>query len=97
MNRVTDPRELESSAMRRVVRLSGKRVLDIGCGDGRTTHRMARDAASVVGVDPDPDDIQKALAAEADTKNRCRFEQADIVMLDFPEESFDVVVFTRSL
>jgi ubiquinone/menaquinone biosynthesis C-methylase UbiE len=36
----------------RLFDLSGKRVLDLACGTGRTTFAMAAHAESVVGVDP---------------------------------------------
>jgi tRNA1(Val) A37 N6-methylase TrmN6 len=40
--------------------LSGKRVLEIGCGDGRLTWRYASQAAQVVAIDPDPEKIARA-------------------------------------
>ncbi len=40
--------------------LSGKRVLEIGCGDGRLTRRYASHAAQVVGIDPKPERISQA-------------------------------------
>jgi len=35
----------------------GRRVREIGCGDGRLTRRYAHEAASIVAIDPDPDAI----------------------------------------
>ncbi len=40
--------------------LSGKRVLEIGCGDGRLTWRYASQAAQVVAIDPKPEKIERA-------------------------------------
>ncbi len=39
----------------------GRRILEIGCGDGRLTWRYARQAGQVVAIDPDPDEIDLAL------------------------------------
>ena len=38
----------------------GKRVLEIGCGDGRLTWRYAEQAAHVVGIDPGTEAIASA-------------------------------------
>ena len=40
--------------------MTGKRVLEIGCGDGRLTWRYASQAAQVVAIDPDPEKLSKA-------------------------------------
>jgi 2-polyprenyl-3-methyl-5-hydroxy-6-metoxy-1,4-benzoquinol methylase len=40
--------------------LSGKRVLEIGCGDGRLTWRYASQAAQVVAIDSNPEKIERA-------------------------------------
>lgn len=41
--------------------LSGKRVLEIGAGNGRLTWRYASLAAEVVGIDPKPERVAAAL------------------------------------
>jgi 2-polyprenyl-3-methyl-5-hydroxy-6-metoxy-1,4-benzoquinol methylase len=40
--------------------LIGKRVLEIGCGDGRLTWRYASQAAQVVAIDPDTEKVNRA-------------------------------------
>src|SRR5215210_1115678 len=40
--------------------IRGKRVIDVGCGDGRMALGCAPYAAEVVGVDPDPSAIELA-------------------------------------
>ena len=47
-------------------RLKGRRILEVGCGDGRLTLQLARQAASVLALDPDRGavaDGQKTAAA----------------------------------
>jgi len=41
-------------------KLAGKRVFEIGCGDGRLTWRYASQAAYVVAIDPTPEKINQA-------------------------------------
>jgi trans-aconitate methyltransferase len=44
----------------------GERILDLGCGDGTLTERIADTGASVVGVDASPDMIEAALGRGLD-------------------------------
>ncbi len=98
MARIIDPRELEMKALRELADLSGKDVLDIGCGDGRTSRRIARTAGSVLGIDPDPERIELARAVNPEAGScRVDFRIEDAVTLDLASASLDAVVFTRSL
>jgi SAM-dependent methyltransferase len=45
--------------------LSGRRVVDLGCGEGLITRAVAARGAQVVGVDPTVRLIERALAVEA--------------------------------
>ncbi len=63
----------------------GERILDLGCGDGQLTQRIASTGASVVGVDASP---QMAVAA----RSRGIFvEEANAESLPFPSLVFDAV------
>ena len=98
MARIMDPEEHEVAVLRSLVTLRGMDVLDIGCGDGRTSRRIARTAASVIGVDPDPQRIAQArAAAPEESSGELRFLTEDAVKLDLPAAEFDAVLFTRSL
>jgi cyclopropane fatty-acyl-phospholipid synthase-like methyltransferase len=61
--------------------LTGKRVLDIGCGSGRYSIEMARRGAEVVGLDfaPAMVELARELAAEAGVSDCCHFEQCDFL------------------
>lgn len=49
----------------------GERILDLGCGDGALTQKIAAAGAQVVGVDGDPDMVRaaKALGLDAHVVN----------------------------
>ena len=77
--------------------LVGRRVLEVGCGDGRLTRRYARRAGSVYAIDPDSSRI---AALEADrpegnvTARAVGFLDDD---LDLPVAVFDAIIFSWSL
>ena len=88
--------ELREWGGQRLVR--GKRVLDLGCGDGRFALGVAPVARSVVGVDPDPEAISAAKknARTANARN-VRFVVGAAQKLQFPGEVFDVVILSWTL
>ncbi len=46
----------------------GERILDLGCGDGALTEKIAASGARVVGIDASPDQIAAAQARGLDAK-----------------------------
>jgi len=73
--------------------LRDQEVLEIGCGDGRITTQLVGKVKRLVAIDPDP-----AIIAEA----KENMEGVDLHIgsgecLEFPSESFDVILFTLSL
>jgi ubiquinone/menaquinone biosynthesis C-methylase UbiE len=89
-----DSDQLESEIIRSMIRSHRKRVLEVGCGDGRLLHHYALDlAGAAVGVDPDPDEITVAR----DELPFIHFALAEAQALPFPDQSFDLVVFAWSL
>ena len=95
---VLDPEGAHIAALRRLVDLTGQRVLEMGCGDGRLTTGIARDAAHVLAFDPEADKVAKAtqdLAAEY--ADRVSFLVASGKELEVEPHSFDIVVFSWSL
>ena len=76
-----------------------KRILDVGCGDGKITAEIAARSprGSVVGVDPSRDMIDFAQRHFGPaTRPNLRFEVADARSLPFKQE-FDLVVSFNAL
>jgi ubiquinone/menaquinone biosynthesis C-methylase UbiE len=80
----------------RIVR--GKRVLDLGCGDGRLALGAAPYAREVVGLDPDAELIKTATAkaAQQGLKNT-RFVVGAGQELPFEDGAFDLVILSWAL
>ncbi len=68
----------------------GERVLDLGCGDGALTERLAATGCRVVGVDSSPEQVAAARARGLDAR------VMDAARLDF-ESEFDAVFSNASL
>jgi 2-polyprenyl-3-methyl-5-hydroxy-6-metoxy-1,4-benzoquinol methylase len=73
--------------------LQGKRVLDVGCGDGSNSVLLALLGAEVVGVDISPKLIEAAHSrAVADqVAGSCRFVCSPLETADLPPNSFDII------
>jgi ubiquinone/menaquinone biosynthesis C-methylase UbiE len=74
------------------------RVLEVGCGTGVLTRRLAELPAigSVIGVDTAPLLLDKARELASGLTN-VEFHEADARSLSFEDEMFDVVVFDSTL
>ena len=55
-----DPEGAHLAALRRLADFSGRRVLELGCGDGRLTTGIARDATEVLAFDRDATAVEGA-------------------------------------
>jgi len=76
--------------------LSGRRILDAGCGTGQASAELARRGAEVVAVDIAPNLLAVARArAPEDLRRRIDFRTGD--MLDDAHGSFDHVLAMDSL
>lgn len=93
-----DPERNEIRALRHVTDWRGKRVLEIGCGDGRMTRRLARLGARVEAIDPDAALIRAARRRMPQSfSRRVRFRVGRAGRLDYAVGSFSVVVFSWAL
>jgi SAM-dependent methyltransferase len=75
-------------------RVAGLRAVDMACGEGYGSDLLAHSAASVVGVDANPDAYEHARARYV--RDNLRFEQA-LVEAYGQSGSFDAVVFLQTI
>ena len=95
---VVDPDHIEITAMRELVDLRDRRILEVGCGDGRITFQYASEAASVLAFDADAEAIAEARRATPENlRDKVRFEAADAAQIDLPKSEFELAIFSWSL
>jgi len=93
-----DPERTEVRVLRRHVSLKGADILEIGCGDGRLTRRIAHLARSVVATDPNEAYIVRAKAGTAASlQAKVRYRVAAAEDLRLPPQRFDVAILSWSL
>jgi ubiquinone/menaquinone biosynthesis C-methylase UbiE len=74
---------------------AGKDVLDYGCGPGYLAkHFVDLGARSVTGIDVSEGEIEQAQerVRSLGLEGKCRFLVADAHAMEFPDDSFDVIV-----
>jgi ubiquinone/menaquinone biosynthesis C-methylase UbiE len=92
-----DPEKQETAHLLDFGGFAGKRVLEVGSGDGRLTWRYARSARRVVGIDVDRDDLRIAhIERPSDQATSTLFVEATSLGLPFRKESFDMAVLAWS-
>jgi ubiquinone/menaquinone biosynthesis C-methylase UbiE len=91
-----DPARDEVRALRGAADWRGKRVIEIGCGDGRLTLRLASlGVADIEALDPAASVIRTGrenLPGRYAQKIHYHVGQAE--KLNYPAESFDIAVFS---
>ena len=92
------PDGMEVRLIERFTPLSGRRILEVGCGDGRLTFQYARNAAQVLAIDPDRASIEDALDEQAALRvSNIDFRVGSIEQLPARGAPFDVALFSWSL
>ena len=93
-----DPEDSETTALLDFADFTNKRVLEIGCGDGRLTWRYADHAAHVMAIDPEADRIADAIKDIPEhLKGRVEFQISSLEQFQVPPSLFDVVFMSWSL
>ena len=93
-----DPEGNETKTLRRLVDFTGRRVLEIGCGEGRLTWRYAGASLSTLGIDPDKNALRVARAdCPSDLSDKVRFVNCKAEQLPFRKETFDIAILAWSL
>ena len=96
--RTLDPEGAHLAALRRLADFGGRRVLEMGCGEGRLTRGIAAEAASVLAFDPDAEFVAEARASfPSQLADRVEFRVASAEEIEIERGSFDLVVFSWAL
>ncbi|MGA2207330.1 MAG: methyltransferase domain-containing protein [Terracidiphilus sp.] len=77
--------ELAGGVLEWLAAQPGERILDLGCGDGQLTQRIAATGASVVGIDASPEMVAAARARGV------KADKGPAEMLPYPNHTFDAV------
>lgn len=92
-----DAQRNESKYLHRFADFTGKRVLEIGCGEGRLTWQYAKETDSTIGIDLDRDGLRVAIFDRpSDLGQRVSFSLAKSESLPFSKETFDLALFAWS-
>src|SRR5207302_11515956 len=95
VTRVLDPEGAHLAALRRLGDFRDRRILELGCGDGRLTVGIAADAASVLAFDPDAEAVGQARRSlPAELADRVSYRVASGTEIQVEPQSFDLVVFS---
>lgn len=88
-----DPGQKEVKVLKRLVQLKGKRVLEIGCGEGRMSFPLAFFAEKYIAIDPDKEAIVKARKKmPKEVKDRLEFRDAFGDKTGLPDKSIDTIL-----
>lgn len=95
---IKDPEGNETKYLRNFVDFKGKRVLEIGCGEGRLTWRYASASSLTVGLDPDKNALRVAtIDRPSDLADKVYFVNAHAEYIPFRKETFDIAILAWSL
>jgi 2-polyprenyl-3-methyl-5-hydroxy-6-metoxy-1,4-benzoquinol methylase len=98
VSRVLDPEAAHLAALRRLGSFRARRIIELGCGDGRLTVPIAQEAAFVLAFDPDAESVEQARGSlPAELAERVAYEIAAGDQIDVERGSFDMAVFSWSL
>ncbi len=93
-----DPERNEAKYLHKFADFANRRVLEIGCGEGRLTWQYAKATQATVGIDPDRDALRVAQVDRPfELEKKSGFACADARYLPFRKETFDLAVLAWSL
>lgn len=93
----TDPERNETKYLYKFAEFANKRVLEIGCGEGRLTWQYANKPMFTIGIDLDADTLRVAtIDRPSDLNNKVLFSQAESEYLPFRKETFDIALLAWS-
>ena len=96
MTLVMDPAGAEIEALKGITNWRGKRVLEVGCGNGRLTLRLAKfNPAKIIAFDPNRDLIRAARKNLPETyKEKIQYRVGNAEHVKQKADQFDIVIFS---
>ena len=92
-----DSERNETKHLHRFADFTEKRVLEIGCGEGRLTWQYAKETRVTFAIDLDADALRVAtIDRPADLESRVYFSLAKSEQLPFSKETFDLAILAWS-
>jgi ubiquinone/menaquinone biosynthesis C-methylase UbiE len=93
-----DPERNESKFLHQFGDFGNKRVLEIGCGEGRLTWQYAKETQVTFGIDLDANALRVAtFDRPSDLETKVHFARAKSEYLPFSKEKFDMALLAWSL
>lgn len=93
----TDAEHNETKYLHKSADFAGKRVLEIGCGEGRLTWQYAKETRLTMGIEIDRDALRVAMIDRpSDVESKVSFSCAESEHLPFSNETFDIAVLAWS-
>ena len=97
MTTQTDPERNEIKYLHQFADFANKRVIEIGCGEGRLTRQYTNEPRLTIGIDSDADALRVAtIERPSDLNNKVLFSHAQSEHLPFRKETFDMAVLAWS-
>jgi ubiquinone/menaquinone biosynthesis C-methylase UbiE len=93
-----DPEGFEKKILHKFVDFTNKRVLEVGCGEGRLTWKYAAAPSLTIGFDADHQALRVARAdSSRELHGHVHFTQASASHIPFSKEKFDIAILAWSL
>ena len=93
-----DPEGNEKRYLHKFLDFNGKRVIEIGCGEGRLTWQYASASSLTIGLDTDRNALRIAsIDRPAKLNGTVQFAAAKAEYLPFRKETFDIAILAWSL
>ena len=97
MTLLKDPEGTEILFLHQVADFTGRHVLEIGCGEGRLTWRVARLAGRLTGIDPLVEAVRIALRdTPDDLRDTISLSGGSSTAMPFASASFDIALLSWS-